>query len=105
MKGRAKEAGSSGKRQVAFGPDDQKVLTAHSAEEFDRLKRDLDEALEQQAATAEVLRVIRRSPADVQPVFDMIAQSASTLCAAEFCFVYRFDGQLPSLCGPSQRQP
>ena len=59
MKGRAKAAGSSGKRQVAFGPDDRKVLTAPSAEEFDRLKRDLDEAREQQTATAEILRVIR----------------------------------------------
>ena len=94
MKGRAKAAGSSDKRQVAFGPDNRKVPTAHSAEEFDRLKRDLDEALEQQAATAEVLRVIRRSPTDAQPVFDMIAESASRLCVAQFCFVYRFDGQL-----------
>ena len=94
MKGRAKAAGSSDKRQVAFGLDNRKVPTAHSAEEFDRLKRDLDEALEQQAATAEVLRVIRRSPTDAQPVFDMIAESASRLCVAQFCFVYRFDGQL-----------
>ena len=54
----------------------------------------LTEALEQQAATAEVLRVIRRSPTDAQPVFDMIAESASRLCVAQFCFVYRFDGQL-----------
>ena len=94
MKGRAKAAGSSDKRQVAFGLDNRKVPTAHSAEEFDRLKRDLDEVLEQQAATAEVLRVIRRSPTDAQPVFDMIAESASRLCVAQFCFVYRFDGQL-----------
>ena len=94
MKGRGKAAGSSDKRQVAFGLDNQKVPTAHSAKEFDRLKRDLDEAMEQQAATAEVLRVIRRSPTDAQPVFDMIAESASRLCVAQFCFVYRFDGQL-----------
>jgi GAF domain-containing protein/anti-sigma regulatory factor (Ser/Thr protein kinase) len=70
------------------------VLTEQSQEHFDRLKRERDEALEQQAATSEVLRVIRSSPTDVQPVFDMIAESAARLCNAQFCFVYRFDGQL-----------
>ena len=59
-----------------------------------RLTSERDEAREQQTATAEILRVIRASPTDVQPVFDMIAESASRLCAAQFCFVYRFDGQL-----------
>ena len=59
-----------------------------------RLTRERDEAREQQTATAEILRLIRASPTDVQPVFDMIAESASRLCEAQFCFVYRFDGQL-----------
>src|SRR6516165_11437767 len=59
-----------------------------------RLTRELNEAREQQIATADVLKVISGSPTDVQPVFDMIAESARRLCDGQFCFVYRFDGQL-----------
>src|SRR5262249_40536366 len=57
-------------------------------------KRKLQESLEYQTAISDVLNVISRSPTDVQPVFDMIAESAMELCHAEFCNVLRFDGQL-----------
>jgi two-component system NtrC family sensor kinase len=62
-----------------------------------RLRRDLTEALEQQTATSEILRVISRSPTDVQPVFDAIARSAVRLCDGEGCHVVRFDGGLMHL--------
>src|SRR2546422_813358 len=56
--------------------------------------RELSESLEQQTATAEILRVISQSQADVQPVFDAIVRSAVRLCDALFCVAYRFDGEL-----------
>jgi signal transduction histidine kinase len=57
------------------------------------LQTEFAEAREQQTATSQVLRIIRSSPTDVQPVFDAIAQSARRLCDAAFCVVLRFDGQ------------
>jgi GAF domain-containing protein len=62
--------------------------------ELTEARDELTEALEYQTATGEVLNVISRSPSDVQPVFDMIAERAARLCEGQFCFVYRFDGQL-----------
>jgi two-component system NtrC family sensor kinase len=65
---------------------------------------DLTEALEQQTATSEVLRVISSSPTNVQPVFDAIAESAVRLCDGQFSFVLRFDGMVldfASCCGLS----
>ena len=52
------------------------------------------EALEQQTATSEILRVISSSPTDVQPVFDAIALSARRLCDATIGVITRFDGEL-----------
>jgi GAF domain-containing protein len=56
--------------------------------------QELTESLEYQTATSEVLGVISRSPTDLQPVFDAIAQAAAQLCKAQFCHVCRFDGKL-----------
>jgi GAF domain-containing protein len=59
-----------------------------------RLTGERDEAREQQRATAEILRVIRTSPADVQPVFETIVRNAVSLCGSLYANVFRFDGEL-----------
>src|SRR5204863_8882254 len=76
---------------------DQAVIAIENVRLFDEVQartRELQEALDYQTATSDVLNVISRSPTDVQPVFDMIAESAARLSEAQYCFVYRFDGQL-----------
>jgi two-component system, NtrC family, sensor kinase len=59
-----------------------------------RLRRERDELRQQQKATAEILRVIRTSPADAQPVFEMIVRNAVSLCGSLYATVFRFDGEL-----------
>ncbi|HEY4911416.1 MAG TPA: GAF domain-containing protein, partial [Methylomirabilota bacterium] len=58
------------------------------------LEKRLAEALEQQAATSEILRVISQSQTDTQPVFDTIVRSAVKLCAGLFSGLLRFDGEM-----------
>jgi GAF domain-containing protein len=59
-----------------------------------RLTRERDEALEQQTATSEVLRVISSSSGQLQPVFEALLANAVRLCDAKFGVLYRYDGHL-----------
>ena len=69
--------------------DHAAIAIAHA-----RLSEVLTEALAQQTATSEILGVISRSPTNVQPVFDAIAERAVRLCDGLFSGVFRFDGEL-----------
>ncbi len=76
---------------------DQAVIAIENVRLFQELQarnRDLTQALEQQTATSEILRVISSSPTDVQPVFNTIVRNAVVLCEALFGAVFRFDGNL-----------
>ena len=74
---------------------DQAVIAIENVRLFKELEarnRDLTEALEQQTATAEILGVMSRSPADVGPVFDVILASATRLCAAHLAVLWLYEG-------------
>jgi signal transduction histidine kinase len=89
VQGKQPSAGKSPKTDDAQVRD----LEMHLAKALN----DRAEALEQQTATSEILRVISSSLTDVQPVFDTIAASAARLCGALYSFVFRFDGEMITL--------
>jgi GAF domain-containing protein len=76
---------------------DQAVIAIENARLFEEVQaktRDVEEALERQTATSEILRVISTSPTDARPVFETIARNAMALCGSLFANVFRFDGEL-----------
>jgi GAF domain-containing protein len=76
---------------------DQAVIAIQNVELFEQVQaktRDLEESLQQQTATSDVLKMIASSPGDLTPMFDVMLECATRLCEASHCHVWRFDGQL-----------
>jgi GAF domain-containing protein len=72
----------------------QAVIAIENAQLFDEVQartREVQESLEYQTAISEVLNVISRSPSDIQPVLDRIAETAQKLCQSEHVFIFRLE--------------
>jgi hypothetical protein len=80
----------------------QAVIAIENARLLNELRQrttDLTEALEQQTATSEVLRVISSFPGDLEPVFTSLLVNAASICDAGFGNIFRWDGEALHLVG------
>ena len=83
---------------------DQAVIAIENTRLLDALQARTDElgrTVEELTATSEVLRIIARSPGDLQPVLDTLVETAKRVCAADRAMLFRADGAVYRLSASS----
>jgi two-component system, NtrC family, sensor kinase len=104
-KGQLRKTLAPKRRNAPKAPAALKASSAVEDPKVSRLSYELREALEQQSATSEVLRVISGYPGDPQPVFQAMLKNAVRLCDAEFGNIYHWDGDALHLVATQNAPP
>jgi GAF domain-containing protein len=87
---------------------DQAVIAIENARLFDEVQartKEVQQSLEYQTAISDVLDVISRSPSNIQPVLDAIAETAQRLCQSEQAYIMRLEGGCYRVAAAKDGQP
>jgi class 3 adenylate cyclase len=93
-KARRRKATKSKRRTAPAVVPNKRLIGADLQEQVRALTRELNDALEQQTATSELLKVISSSPTELQSVLAMVGENAARLCDANNAVIFRLEGDV-----------